>query len=139
MMWTPRPSRPAFDGLRAVSETGLETFDGIAPAIVAWSSVMRVTVQMGRQQTDMTRCLLIESDRERSIFLPESEELWIPFLTAMTKRLRDVVPFDVWGPRLLAEQESMIPIYTHPDLPKKYSAYEEAFEWFMQRHTDYRR
>jgi len=138
-MWTQRPSRPAFDALRAVSETGLETFDGIAPATVAWSSVMRVTAQIGRQPTDMTRCLLIESDRERSIFLPESEELWIPFLTAMTKRLRDVVPFDVWGPRLLAKQESMVTIYTHPDLPKKYSAYEEAFEWFMQRHPDYRR
>ncbi len=134
-----RPSRPAFDGLRAVSETGLVTFDGVDQATVAWSRVMRVTAQMGQQQYDMTRCLLIESDRQRSIFLPESEELWTPFLTAMTAHLPEAVPLEAWGSRLLAEPQATITVYGHPDLPKKYSDYKEAFEWFRQRHRDRRR
>ena len=123
-----RPSRSAFDGLRAVSETGLVTFDGVDDATVAWSSVLRITAQMGPHQYDMTRCLLIESVQLRSIFLPESEELWTPFLTAMAKHLPDAVPFEAWDPRLLAEPQATITVYEHPDLPKKYSDYKEAFE-----------
>lgn len=115
-MWNRRPSRPAFDGLRAVSETGLETFDGIDEAAVLWSSVMRITAQMGRQQYDMTRCLLIESDRPRAIFLPESEALWTPFLTAMTAHLPDAVPFEAWGPHLLAAPQVTITVYRRTDL-----------------------
>lgn len=138
-MWSQRPSRPAFDGLRTFSETGLVTFDGVDQKSVPWSSVMRITAQVGQQQYDMTRCLLIESDRPRSIFLPESEELWTPFLTAMTAHLPDAVPFEDWGPRLLAEPQATVNVYRHPDLPKKYSDYEEAFEWFLQRHPNHRR
>jgi hypothetical protein len=129
----------AFDGLRAVSDTGLVTFDGTDHATVAWSRVMLITAQMGQQHYDMTRCLRIDSDRQRSVFLPESEETWTPFLTAMTKHLPDVIPLEIWGPRLLAEPQEAILIYGHPDLPKKYSDYEEAFEWFLQRHPHLRR
>jgi hypothetical protein len=138
-MPTRHRSPTAFDALRAVSGTGLVTFDGVDQATFAWSRVMRVTAQMGQQQYDMTRCLLIESDRERSIFLPESEDLWAPFLTAMTKHLPDAIPFEAWGPRLLAEPRATITVYGHPDLPKKYSSYKEAFEWFLQRHPTRRR
>jgi hypothetical protein len=116
-MWNRRPSRPAFDGLRAVSEAGLVTFDGVDQTTVAWSGVLRITAQMGRQQYDMTPCLLIESDRPRSIFLPESEPLWTPFLTAMTKHLPDAVPLEAWGPRLLAEPQATITVYRCSDLP----------------------
>lgn len=137
------PAQPhfpsAFDGLRTVSDTGLVTFDGVDHATVAWSRVMTITAHMGQQHYDMTPCLLIDSDRQRSIFLPKSETTWTPFLTSMSKYLPDAVPFEEWGPRLLAEPQATIIIYRHPDLPKKYSDYEEAFEWFLQRRSDLRR
>jgi len=97
-MWKRRPARPVFDGLRAVSETGLVTFDVVDEVTVAWSSVSLITAQMGQQQYDMTRCLLIESDRQKSIFLPESEDLWTPFLTAMAQHPAGRRPIQSMGP-----------------------------------------
>lgn len=93
------------------------TFDGVDTATVAWSSLRLITAQMGRHRYDMTRCLLIESGRPRSIFLPESEALWTPFLTVMTKHLVDAIPFETWGSRLLAEPQTTITVYRRSDWP----------------------
>lgn len=114
-MWSRRRSRPASDRLRAVSETGVATFDGVDQTTVVWSSVVQITAQMGQQQYDMTRCLLIDSDRQRSIFLPENEALWTPCLTAMTANLPNAAPFEAWDSRLLAQPQATITIYRRVD------------------------
>lgn len=62
--------RPAaFSSLRAVSDYGLDAFDGARLVKVPWTSVKRVSAAMGQQQYDMTPVLWIYHSAGRTIIL----------------------------------------------------------------------
>lgn len=112
MVWRMLFAQPAaFAELRAVSEAGLVAFDGVRSTNVPWSRVQRITAAMGQQQYDMTRILTIDDAAGRSIFLPEVEELWAPFVAAMPCYLPGALPEADWVPRLSADPELVICIY----------------------------
>lgn len=101
----------AFSSLRAVPGYGLEAFDGVRLVKVPWTSVNRITASMGRQQYDMTPILLIDHSAGRTIFLPEVEALWVPFIKAVSASLEGVLPVDEWIAGLSANPEANICVY----------------------------
>jgi hypothetical protein len=104
----------AFSSLRAVSERGLEAFDGVRLVKVPWTSVKRITAAMGQQQYDMTQILWINHSAGRSIFLSEVEALWAPFITGMMVDLQGALPTDEWIPHLSANPKANIRVYSRP-------------------------
>lgn len=104
----------AFSGLRAVSDAGLEADDGVRRMVVPWTSIRRVRAEMGRQSYDMTQILMIDHAVGRSIFLPEVETLWAPFIAAMAVHLQGALPMPDWASRLSADPEAVIQVYRRP-------------------------
>jgi hypothetical protein len=103
-----------FCGLRAVSAAGLEADDGVRRMMVPWASVRRVSAEMGRQTYDMTPVLMIDHAAGRSIFLPETDELWAPFIAAMAVHLPSALPVEAWAQRLVTNPETIIRVYPRP-------------------------
>lgn len=103
-----------FSGLRAVSAAGLEADDGVRRMTVPWTSVRRVRAEMRRQAYDMTPVLIVDHAAGRSIFLPEVDELWAPFVAAMAVHLPSALPVEAWAQRLAANPEAVIRVYRQP-------------------------
>lgn len=106
-----RPFPAAFASLETVSDAGVVTFDRVTRQAIGWDGVRRITAATGRQQYDMTICLTIDLRGGKTVFLPETEALYAPFLFTAARRLPSMRPPADWAARLRADETAVIRLH----------------------------